>query len=276
MQNNPRCDILLVVAIAMFARSADAQQPKQPTTREYLADAPAIPMLTKQEAVYVNQVIYAMVLDDLGLPKNMPRDRGLIQRTFNALGPESLPFLVEWMDYCANKYGTCPCTILGKKIDHYVRPSASKGPDLDTIEFIDKNLGKGLVVKDLPAAYKDLRVGIANTLKAMRKDKGLTLNAMKFDEVLKLATGIEDSPKARKLAEWRLTIGFIGAKKTDERAFDFLVGILEKADTPTQRKTVHEALTNWSGVENVATYYESTGAGKIAAEDWKAWRRGKK
>lgn len=257
-----------LLAMAASALSAVAANGQQPAVREYLADAPQIPVLSQGEAARVNLIIQAMVLADLKQKpalRSMGIDLAQNRREFVALGPEAIPALVKWMDYSANNYGTCPCTILGAKLAKSLEFGNGK-EDLDTLEFVKKELGKGLTVKDPPASYKDLRNGVEKAIR--RKEKSITtdLKGMKFDDVLQAAKS------TKKLAEWRVTIGYIGTKKDEPRGFDLLAAMLDRAQTPDQRKAIHEALKEWSGVDKGPKGYESEGAAKTAAAAWQAWR----
>lgn len=268
------CLTLPVVALAGDDRAARRKkEAEELATRQAEAAAKLryfdAPPLTPQKAAYIHQVIGLTVLDDLGkLPPGL--DRRTVRANFYALEVDALPFLIRWMDEAANKYGTCPCTMLGQKLGRYVNSGTGLN-DFDTIGFVHENLGKNLIAKDPPQAYKDLRLSTTRAFERKRREKETALKAMKFPEVLALAKTIASDPKARKQAEWRVLIDFIGNQKSEPEAFDVLLTTLEKATTPDQRKTARDALVQWSGVNHGPKTLDSPGETVAAVARWKEW-----
>jgi hypothetical protein len=161
--------------------------------------------------------------------------------------------------------------VLAKKLTGYVRNGTGK-EDLNTVELIDRLLGKQLRVQKPPMAYTSLRATVKTALKALRAEKEAALRAMTPGAVLKLARTLQEQ-QAKRPAEWGLTLDYIARQLREPAAFDVLLTALEKAATVEQRRTAHAALVRWAGVDQGPTSFDSPGESSAAVARWKQWRQ---
>src|SRR4051794_2035338 len=68
--------------------------------------APSLPLLTDKEYAAIDRVIDRLIAADTGRLKGAEAARAL--KDFDALGPESIPSLIEGLNRAANLQDSCP------------------------------------------------------------------------------------------------------------------------------------------------------------------------
>lgn len=170
--------IVLTITLASFAADPPAEEkPRTPI-------APSLKGLTPRQEAVVDKVINQFIQADIGaLHGDEARSA---QLSFEGLGPEAIPQLIQALNRVATMEQSCPTMVITKKLSGFLL--ASK--DQELLEFAHDNIGAGVPRNRHTRAIEDLRFQIQLRKNALARQpaKPATPQTMTTAELAKAAT----------------------------------------------------------------------------------------
>jgi hypothetical protein len=170
--------LVLTTALAVFAAdpppATDLDKPRTPI-------APSLPAITPRQEAVIETTINNFIQADIGALKG--NDAKSAQLSFEGLGPEAIPQLIQALNRTATAQQSCPVMVITKKLSGFLL--ASKDPEL--LEFAHDNIGAGVPRNQHTRAIEDLRFQVGLRKNAVgRKPAGPA--GMTTAELAKAAT----------------------------------------------------------------------------------------
>ncbi|MGF1579953.1 MAG: hypothetical protein ACFCD0_11380 [Gemmataceae bacterium] len=149
------------VLVLLIATPGLAQQTKK---RQVNPIAESLPVLTEPQVKKIRNVIDRFIRADIGQIKGAEAKRAAIE--FNALGLESIPFLMEGFNRAANIKDSCPVVAIGQKLKRLIL----RTQDPDVLNFIRDSAGGGVVIPRYKGYIQDVRTYCLYRLAYLRQN----------------------------------------------------------------------------------------------------------
>jgi len=108
------------------------------TARKQSAIAPSLHELTDDEEAELDRIIDRFIDGDIG--KLRGEDAKKARQEFDKLGQDAIPALIRGLNKAAKIEGSCPATIIGKKLSTMLGSTE----DSELLEFARENIGSGV------------------------------------------------------------------------------------------------------------------------------------
>jgi hypothetical protein len=169
--------ISTALTITLVVLQADPSQPARNPI------APSLPVLTKEQEARIQLVIDRFILADIGVLKGEEARAATL--SFEALGMESVPFLIDGLNRASQMNQSCPVLTIGKKLQKLLNTTE----DQELLEFAIDNIGAGVRQTQYGRALEDLRfqARLRKNYLARRPPPPKTPRTMATDELVRLA-----------------------------------------------------------------------------------------
>ncbi|HEY1858822.1 MAG TPA: hypothetical protein VGG61_00600 [Gemmataceae bacterium] len=142
---------LLSLALAGLISAGDPTD----TPRKPSAIAPSLHELTDDEEAELDRIIDRFIDGDIG--KLRGADAKKARQEFDKLGPDAIPALIRGINKAAKIEGSCPATIIAKKLSSMLAGTE----DVELLEFVRENAGAGVGRTQHSGILHELRVNCA-------------------------------------------------------------------------------------------------------------------
>jgi hypothetical protein len=181
--------ISTALTLALAVLQADPSQPARNPI------APSLPVLTKEQEARIRLVIDRFILADIGVLKGEEARAAAV--SFEALGMESVPFLIDGLNQAAQMNQSCPVLTIGRKLSRLL--AATEDPEL--LEYAIDNIGAGVGRTQYARALDDLRFQARMRKNALARRPPKTPRTMTTDELLRLSSSEKGAKLLPILAE---------------------------------------------------------------------------
>src|SRR5438874_2140287 len=138
--------IATALTLTLAVLQADPAQPARNPI------APSLPVLTREQEARIQLAIDRFILADIGVLKGEEARAATL--SFEALGMESVPFLIDGINRAAQMNQSCPVLTIGKKLQKLLNATE----DQELLEYAVDNIGAGVRQTQYGRALEDLRL----------------------------------------------------------------------------------------------------------------------